>query len=525
MGNKEKDLDMYVKIKNALISVSDKENLGSLLKTFKRYGINIISSGGTYNSIKRLGYDCVELSKYTGFKEMLDGRVKTLHPKIHAGILHDRQNKVHKDEMYKQKFPAIDLIVVNFYPFQKMVRSSKKSSEIIENIDIGGPTMVRAAAKNFKNVTIITNKSDYKSLIEELNKNKGKTSLLFREHLSSKAFGLTAYYDAMIANWFNKKLNINFPDRKTIFGRKLKKLRYGENPHQQSSIYINDYNDQKLGFEQIHGKDLSFNNYNDMFASLDILSSFKKKAATVIIKHANPCGVSINRKPLKSLKNAFAADPVSSFGGVVACNYKINKKIALEISSKFLEVIMAIGFDNASLNILRKKKNLRLIDISEYKPKGNSLIKTFDGSFLLQNKDDVVINKKKLKCVTKLKPNKKEMGEIEFAFNISKYVKSNAIVISNDFSTIGIGAGQPSRLDSCKLAIQKAKQFQPKHLPNSIAASDAFFPFADGIKTLVRAGIKTIVQPGGSIRDKEVIEAANKAKIKMIFTGIRHFNH
>ena len=516
---------MNLKIKNALISVSNKENLVSLLKTLKKFNIKIISSGGTYTTIIKLGYECTELSKYTGFKEMLDGRVKTLHPKIHAGILHDRQNKKHKNEMSKQNFPAIDLIVVNFYPFQNVVGESKSAKNIIENIDIGGPTMVRSAAKNYKNVAIITNKNDYTNLITELNKYKGKTSLKFRELMSSKAFGLTAYYDAMIANWFNKKLNIQFPERKTIFGRKLKKLRYGENPHQDSSIYVSDYNDTELGFSQFHGKELSYNNYNDIFSALSTLESLRKKAATVIIKHANPCGVSENKYPIESLKNAYACDPVSAFGGVIACNYKINDKIASEISKNFLEVILAKGFDKSSLKILQKKKNLRIIDISKYKSNNIFSIKNFDRSFLIQGKDKIIINNKKLKFVTKLKPTKKELTEIIFAYNMSKHVKSNAIVLCNNFSTIGIGAGQPSRLDSCKIAIQKAKRFQPKKIKNSIAASDAFFPFADGVKTLIKAGIKVIVQPGGSIRDQDVINTANKAKIKMVFTGIRHFNH
>ncbi len=516
---------MNLKVKNALISVSNKENLVSLLKTLKKFNINIISSGGTYVAIKKLGYKCTELSKYTGFKEMLDGRVKTLHPKIHAGILHDRQNKKHKNEMSKQNFPAIDLIVVNFYPFQKIVTNTNNSKQIIENIDIGGPTMVRSAAKNFKNVTIITNKDDYKLLIKELETLRGKTSLKFRELMSSKAFGLTAYYDAMIANWFNRKLKIQFPERKTIFGRRLKKLRYGENPHQQSSVYVNDYNDKQLGFDQIHGKELSYNNYNDIFASLEILNTLKKKTGTVIIKHANPCGVSENKVPLISFKNAYASDPISAFGGVIACNYKIDKKIASEIDKKFLEVLLAPGYEKDSLRILKRKKNLRIIDISNFKIKNHNTIKVYGGSFFIQSKDDVVIVKKKLKCVTKLKPTKKELAEIQFAFNISKHVKSNAIVLCNNFSTIGIGAGQPSRLDSCKIAVQKAKQFQSSKIKNSIAASDAFFPFADGVKILIKAGVKTIIQPGGSIRDQEVINAADKAKIKMLFTGVRHFNH
>ena len=516
---------MNLKVKNALISVSNKENLILILKTLEKFKINIVSSGGTYAFIKKLGYQCTELSKYTGFKEMLDGRVKTLHPKIHAGILHDRQNKKHKSEMSKQKFPAIDLIVVNFYPFQKVITNTTNPKQIIENIDIGGPTMVRAAAKNFKNVTIVTNKSDYSSLISELENYNGKTTLKFRELMSSKAFGLTAYYDAMIANWFNKKLNIKFPERKTIFGRKLQKLRYGENPHQQSSIYVSDYNDKELGFNQIHGKELSYNNYNDMFASLEILNSLKKNSGTVIIKHANPCGVSENKIPLVSFKKAFASDPISAFGGVIACNYKMNKKIASEINKKFLEVILAKGFDKDSLKILKRKKNLRIIDISNFKVKNLISIKPFDRSFLLQSKDNIILDKKKLKCVTKLKPSRKELAEIKFAFNICKHVKSNAIVLCKEFATIGIGAGQPSRLDSCKIAVQKAKKFQPSKIKNCVASSDAFFPFTDGINALIKAGVKIIIQPGGSIRDREVIKAADKAKIKMFFTGVRHFNH
>jgi len=514
-----------MKIKNALISVSDKENLNEILSLLKKFNINIISSGGTYKYIQKLGYNCTDVSSYTGSKEMLDGRVKTLHPKIHAGILHDRSNINHLNEMKMLNFPPIDLIIVNFYPFQEIVKNDTNLNYIIENIDIGGPTMVRAAAKNYKNVTIITNKNDYSNLIKEIDKNNGKTSLKFRELMSSKAFGLTAYYDAMIANWFNEKLKIEFPERKTIFGKKFQKLRYGENPHQNSCLYVSDYNDQSLGFYQLGGKELSYNNYNDMFAALEVLSSIKKKPATVIIKHANPCGVSTNSSKLTSFKNAYSCDPLSAFGGVIACNFRIDKKIAKEISKNFLEVILAKTFDKEALTILKKKKNLRIIDISKFRLKNLIAVKNFDGSFLLQSKDLLILNKSKLKYVTKLKPTKKEISEIEFAFNICKHVKSNAIILTNDSSTIGIGAGQPSRLDSCKIASQKAKKFQPNKIKNSIAASDAFFPFADGIKALIRAGVKIIVQPGGSIRDQEVINEANKAKVKMVFTGIRHFNH
>jgi phosphoribosylaminoimidazolecarboxamide formyltransferase/IMP cyclohydrolase len=516
---------MKQKVKTALISVSDKTDLSKVLKTLKNYNVKIISSGGTFKSIKQLGYDCTEVSDYTGFKEMLDGRIKTLHPKIHAGILHDRSNKKHSKEMSKKKFPSLDLIIVNFYPFQKIVTNSKNDKEIIENIDIGGPTMVRSAAKNYKNVLIITNKNDYPDLTKEIEKNKGSTTLNFREYMSCKAFGLTAYYDAMIANWFNEKLNIKFPERKTIFGRRFKHLRYGENPHQKSSIYINDYNDKELALNQLGGKDLSYNNYNDMFASLEILSSLKNNSATVVVKHANPCGVSIDKLPLISFKNAYACDPISAFGGVIACNFKITKIIAEEINKNFLEVILAKGFEKDALNILTKRKNLRIIDISKFKQKNQTTLKAFDGSFLIQEKDRLIFNKKDLKFVTKNKPTLKELREIEFAFNVSKFVKSNSIVLTNNFSTIGIGAGQPSRLDSCKIAVQKAKQFQSSKIKNSVAASDAFFPFADGIRSLLKAGVKIIIQPGGSIRDREVINAANKANAKMIFTNIRHFNH
>tara|TARA_B100000886_G_scaffold338490_1_gene301464 strand:+ start:264 stop:1814 length:1551 start_codon:yes stop_codon:yes gene_type:complete len=516
---------MNLKVKNALVSVSDKENLINLLKVFRKYNIKIISSGGTYTSIKKLGYACTELSKYTGFNEMFDGRVKTLHPKIHAGILHDRQNIAHRRQMSELKFPPIDLIVVNFYPFQKVVTDSKNPKNIIENIDIGGPTMVRAAAKNFKNVTIVTNKNDYRALVNELEKNKGKTSIKFREFMSSKAFGLTAYYDAMIANWFNRKLDIKFPERKTIFGRKLNNLRYGENPHQESSIYVSDYDDKKLGFKQLHGKELSYNNFNDLFAGLEILQSLKGKPTTVVIKHANPCGIAVHKNPHTSFKSAYECDPVSAFGGVIVCNYRMNKKVAKEITKNFLEVILSNGFAKESLKILKRKKNLRIIDISKFKYKDQMSIKPLNGSFLVQNKNNLIVKKSDFKCVTKLKPSKKELTEIEFAFNISKYVKSNAIILCNNFSTIGIGGGQPSRIDSCKIAIQKARKFQPTKISNAIAASDAFFPFTDGLELLIKAGVKIVIQPGGSIRDKEIINYANKAKIKMLFTGIRHFYH
>ncbi len=515
---------MSQKIKTALISLSDKNGIEKILRVLKKFNVKIISSGGTYNEIKKLGFNCIEVSKYTGFEEMLDGRLKTLHPKIHAGILNKRSNRNHKRQMNRKKFNNIDLIIVNFYPFQQTIQKTKNFKKIIENIDIGGPTMVRAAAKNFNDVSIITDKKDYGLLISELNKNKGSTSLKFREKMASKAFGLTAYYDSIVSNWFNKKLNIIFPETITVFGKKISELRYGENPHQKSSIYINDLLNEELGLRKIKGKALSYNNYNDIFTGLEILSSFKK-TGTVIIKHANPSGASINSSPIKSFRESFSSDPVSAFGGVVACNFKINRKIAKEMSKVFFEVILARKFDKQSLKILGQKKNLILIDISKFKHQKEYQIKQFDSSFLVQDKNKLILKKKGLKIVSKLKPTKKEVRSAEFAMNICKFVKSNSIIIANNFSTVGIGAGQPSRVDSCKIAVQKAKKFQPKKLRNSVAASDAFFPFSDGVKKLIQAGVKVIIQPGGSIRDKDSILAANKAKVKMIFTGIRHFNH
>lgn len=516
---------MKKKIKNALISVSDKSDLEEIVKTLRKYKINIISSGGTAKFIRRIGVNCKDISDFTKFNEMLNGRVKTLHPKIHAGILFERSKRKHVSELKKERFEPIDLVIVNFYPFKETLRKTNISNKIIENIDIGGPTMVRAAAKNFKHVTIITDRIDYKELSSQLKINRGNTNLQFREKMASKAFNFTAYYDSIIAEWFNQKLKIKFPKTKVFFGNRLKKLRYGENPHQNSSLYISDLYQDNLGLKQISGKELSYNNYNDIFASLEILFLEKRIPTTVIVKHANPCGVASNKSPLLSFKNSQLSDPISAFGGIVACNFKINKNVAKEISNTFFEVILARGFNKDALKILNKKKNMRIIDTSKFKKNNKLSLKMFDNSFLLQDKDVGFMNKKNIKFVTKLKPSSKEMQEIEFAYNVCKFVKSNAIVITKDRATIGIGAGQQNRLDSCKIASQKAKQFQPNKLLNSVAASDAFFPFADGIKTLINSGVKIIVQPGGSIRDKEVIDAANKAKIKMIFTGLRHFNH
>jgi len=507
------------RIKRAIISVSDKSNLKIILPILKKLKIEIISSGGTFKKIKSMKYNCIEVSNYTGFSEMLDGRVKTLHPKIHAGILNIRKNSTHRRDLKKQNIPDIDLVIVDLYSFEKQLET--KSKKLIEYIDIGGPTLIRAAAKNFNDVAVISNINDYFHLVKELKINKGSTSIKFRKFMSAKAFSLTAYYDSVVSNWLNNQLNIKFPEKKTVYGKLIERLRYGENPHQQGGLYKTTNN---LGIEKIHGKELSYNNYNDIYSALSILSTFKKKEGTVIIKHANPCGVSAEKNQIKSFKNALMCDPISAFGGVVAINSIIAKKLALELNKIFFEVIISKGFKKDAFKILKKRKDIRLINSNKFNLINKKHYLFLGNAFLSQDSNSMFLNNK-LKIVTRKKPTTNQLNSLKFAFNICKFVKSNAIVLANGKSTIGIGAGQPSRLDSCKIASQKALQFVPEKITNSVAASDAFFPFSDGIEALAEVGIEAIIQPGGSINDKKVIEAANNAGLVMAFTGIRHFKH
>ena len=509
------------KIKKALISVSDKKKLKNLLKVLTKYKIELISSGGTYREIKKLKFRCLEVSEYTDSPEILGGRVKTLHPKIHAGILSKRSNKSHRRDLRNNKFEEIDLVVVNFYPFEKTLEQTNNHLKIIENIDVGGPTMVRAAAKNYNDVTVITSSDQYSELIDEIEKNNGSTSIEFREKMSLEAFSETAYYDAVISNYFNKIKNNNFPKKKIIYGNLIEKLRYGENPHQHAAVYSKA---QSLNIKQIHGKQLSYNNYNDIFSALTISKSLPKNLGTVIVKHANPCGVSINKNKLKSYQLALACDPVSAFGGIVSCNYKIKKTLAIELNNIFLEVIIANGFDPAALKILNKKKNLRLIDSTNFTIKNLIRFNSTNESFLTQSEDTENFNIENFKIVSKKKPNKSQLKDLIFAFNICRYVKSNAIVLANQETTVGIGSGQPSRLDSCQIAIDKMNKFQ--NLDDEIvAASDAFFPFIDGIEMLVQSGVTAVIQPSGSIRDKEIIKFANQTGTILVFSKTRHFRH
>ena len=509
------------KIKKALISVSDKKNLKDLLKVLTRYKIELISSGGTYKEIKRLKFKCLEVSEYTGSPEILGGRVKTLHPKIHAGILCKRNNKSHNIDLKNNNFEKIDLVIVNFYPFEKTLEQSNNHLKIIENIDIGGPAMVRSAAKNYNDVTVITSLGQYNELMNEIEKNEGATSINFREKMSLEAFSETAYYDAVISNYFNKIKNNNFPKKKIIYGNLIEKLRYGENPHQQGAIYSKT---QNLNIKQIQGKQLSYNNYNDIFSALTISKSLPKNVGTVIVKHANPCGVSIDKNNLKSYQLALACDPISAFGGIVSCNFRVNKTLALQLNNIFLEVIIANGFEAEALKVLKKKKNLRLIDATNFVIENLVKFNSANEIIITQTEDLEKFNIKNFKIVSKKKPNKSQLKNLIFAFNVCRYVKSNAIVLASQKATVGIGSGQPSRLDSCKIAIDKMNKFQDSN-QEVVAASDAFFPFVDGIEKLVQSGVSAIIQPSGSIRDKEIIKFANQTETVLIFSTTRHFRH
>ncbi len=509
------------KIKKALISVYDKKNLKDILKVLTKYKIKLISSGGTYKEIKKLKYKCNEVSDYTNSPEILGGRVKTLHPKIHAGILSIRKNKSHKKDLNKQNFEEIDLVIVNFYPFEETLRHNNNHLKIIEKIDVGGPAMVRAAAKNYNDVTVITSTNQYNEFIKEIEKNKGSTSLNFREKMSSEAFSETAYYDSVISNYFNKIKKNDFPKKRIFYGKLIEKLRYGENPHQESAIYSKTNN---LNIKKIHGKQLSYNNYNDIFSALNISKSLPINRGTVIVKHANPCGVSIQKNSLKSYQMALSCDPISAFGGIVSCNFKITKKLAIEMNKIFLEVIIGKGFEPSALRILKKKKNLRIIDASKFIIKDIIKVNSINDFILSQCEDFKKFNINDFKIVSKKKPSQSQFKDLIFAFNICRYVKSNAIVLANNKATVGIGSGQPSRIDSCQIAINKMKKFQNLG-EEVVAASDAFFPFIDGVEKLVQSGVSAIIQPSGSIRDNDIIKFANKTNTVLVFSKTRHFRH
>ncbi len=516
------------KIKRALISVSDKSGIVDLANALvNQFNIEIISTGGTLKELVEAGVPAIEVSSFTGFPEMMDGRVKTLHPKVHGGILARRD--LDQEVMQENDILPIDLVVVNLYPFAETIAKENVTLEMaIENIDIGGPSMVRSSAKNNKYVSIVVDPKDYLPVLDEMKKNDGALTQETRSSLARKAFEHTASYDSTIASYLSSLGSEDFPT--SIFGKyKIKEqMRYGENPHQKAAFYIED-SKIKTGLGnaiQIQGKQLSYNNIADTDAAIECVRTFKEPSC-VIVKHANPCGVASSDKDItEAYQNAFESDPTSAFGGIIAINRKLDGKTALRINdNQFVEVIVAPGIDEEAKEVLAKKENIRLLDLQTMDDpvRGYKFMSVTDG-LLMQETDNGQISEKDFKIVTKRQPTKEEIKDCLFAWKVCKFVKSNAIIFAKDNQTIGIGAGQMSRIDSTQIAASKAKErgFETK---GCSMASDAFFPFRDGIDAATAMGISSIIQPGGSIRDDEVIEAADEANVAMIFTGMRHFRH
>jgi len=526
-----------VKIARALLSVSDKTGLAALGQALARHGVELVSTGGTARALREAGLDVRDISDLTGFPEMMDGRVKTLHPKVHGGLLAVRDDPDHAAAMEAHGIGAIDLVVVNLYPFLQTVMKGAERPEIIENIDIGGPSMVRSAAKNHAYVTIVTDPADYPVLIEALDAGSGATSLELRKRLAAKAFAATATYDSMIASWFGfADQGERFPETLPLVLKRGAELRYGENPHQLAAFY-GHAGPHATGIgqaEQVQGKALSYNNYNDADAALELIAEFRDADPTcVIVKHANPCGVARAATLAEAYAAAFACDSVSAFGGIIAVNRALDGPTAEAIASIFTEVVVAPDADEAAKTVFAAKKNLRLLltgDLPDPARPGLA-VKSILGGWLVQSRDNGRIGPGDLKVVTKRAPTERELADCLFAWSVAKHVKSNAIVYAKDGATAGIGAGQMNRMESARIAAWKAKDAaekagwsQPRTIGSAVA-SDAFFPFADGLLTAVEAGATAVIQPGGSIRDEEVIAAADEAGLAMVFTGMRHFRH
>jgi phosphoribosylaminoimidazolecarboxamide formyltransferase/IMP cyclohydrolase len=525
-------------IRRALLSVSDKAGLADLGKALAARGVELVSTGGTAKALRDAGLAVRDVSDLTGFPEMMDGRVKTLHPVVHGGLLAVRDDPEHAKAMEQHGIGAIDLVVVNLYPFQQTVAKGASRGEIIENIDIGGPSMVRSAAKNHAYVTIVTDPADYAGLIAELEQTGGATRLDFRKALAAKAFAATASYDAAIAGWFARAdQQQHFPPTRTVASRLVTTLRYGENPHQQAALYLPAVSSLGTGIpqsEQIQGKELSYNNYNDANAALELAGEFTGAAPTVVIvKHANPCGVATRPSLLEAWQEALACDSVSAFGGIVATNVPLDGPTAEAICQIFTEVVVAPGADDAARAAFARKKNLRLLitpGLPDPRRPGLTQI-VIAGGLLVQDRDNGQVTPEMLKVVTKRQPTEQELKDCLFAWTVARHVKSNAIVYAKDGATAGIGAGQMNRRDSSRIAAMKALEAAETHgwvqsrAVGSAVASDAFFPFADGLLAAAEAGATAVIQPGGSIRDEEVIAAADEAGLAMVFTGMRHFRH
>ena len=523
-------------ITRALLSVSDKTGLVDFARALTEQGVELISTGGTREALADAGLPVLEISELTGFPEMMDGRVKTLHPKVHGGLLAVRDNEDHTAAMRAHGIRPIDLLVVNLYPFEATVANGAGFETCIENIDIGGPAMIRAAAKNHADVAVVVDPSDYAAVLAELRQHGGATTLALRRKLAAKAYARTAVYDAEIANWFAEQLRDPAPAFRAVGGHLLEPLRYGENPHQSAAFYrTSEPRSGVATARQVQGKKLSYNNINDTDAAYECVAEFdpRRTAACVIVKHANPCGVAEGTSLLDAYRKALACDPVSAFGGIVAVNRKLDAEAAHAITDIFTEVIIAPEASEEAVAIVGAKKNLRLLvagDLPDPRS-GGMIVKSVAGGLLVQSRDNAVVDDMALKVVTKRAPTNAELTDLAFAFRVAKHVKSNTIVYARDRATVGIGAGQMSRIDSARIAARKsedaarAAELSAPLTKGSVVASDAFFPFADGLLVAIEAGATAEIQPGGSVRDDEVIKAADDHGIAMVFTGVRHFRH
>jgi phosphoribosylaminoimidazolecarboxamide formyltransferase/IMP cyclohydrolase len=520
-------------IRRALISVSDKTGLIDIGKFLAQQGVEILSTGGSAKTLKEAGVPVTEVSRFTGFPEIMDGRVKTLQPKIHGGILAVRGNAEHERAMREHGIQPIDLLAVNLYPFESTVAKGAPFADCIENIDIGGPALIRAAAKNHAFVTVLVDPADYAEAITEMKANGGATTLEFRKRLAARAYARTAAYDVAIAGWFASQLGETFPSRIALAGELRQTLRYGENPHQAAAFYPGG--EARPGVataRQLQGKELSFNNLNDTDAAFELAAEFRDRPACVIVKHANPCGAAQADTLKEAYLRAYACDTESAFGGIVALNRALDADAAAEIAKLFVEVIIAPAIAPEAALILAAKKNVRVLKAGAMPDPAapGMTVRSLAGGYLLQTRDNA-LTEKDLKVVTKRKPSKAEMADLLFAFTVCKHVKSNAIVYVKNGATVGVGAGQMSRVNSARIAAWKAEDAarvagqQESWAKGSVVASDAFFPFADGLIAAAEAGATAVIQPGGSVRDDEVIRAADERSLAMVFTGVRHFRH
>ncbi len=522
-------------LRRALISVSDKTGLIDLARALHERGVELVSTGGTAKAIRDAGIAVRDVSELTGFPEMMDGRVKTLHPKVHGGLLALRDDAAHVASMEEHGIAPIDLLVVNLYPFEATVAAGAGYDDCIENIDIGGPAMIRAAAKNHAHVAVVTDVEDYEALIAELDAQKG-TTLEFRKRLAQIAYARTAAYDAAVSTWMADAIGEAAPRRRAVAGRLAQTLRYGENPHQSAAFYVDGSDRPGVATaEQLQGKELSYNNINDTDAAFELAAEFDpaEGPACVIVKHANPCGVARGESMVEAYRRAFDCDRTSAFGGIVALNRPLDGETAEEIAKIFTEVVIAPEADAAAREVFAAKKNLRLLVTGGLPDPAASWLtwRQVSGGFLVQDRDSGRLAPDALKVATKRAPTEAELADLLFAWRVAKHVKSNAIVYAKDGATVGVGAGQMSRVDSTRIAARKAEdmaavlELSESPAKGSVVASDAFFPFADGLLTAAEAGATAVIQPGGSMRDQEVIDAANEAGLAMVFTGMRHFRH